>query len=340
MKFIAHIHSTDVGSFPPRVDVTVLDDGARRFNSLLTRNIPSDMFEQEVINAFIDKLNAGIDIPTYPQFRDMNKMFMDIFVQESAIPEVTILKENLSEIRDATELNSVPIRVCITGPYTMCSGVKHNGIFIEAVTDSLCKILENTLFKSKYGETKQVCIDEPTMGFLNDPFLDYGTSGREILRKSWERLCLIAKAKDIETSIHLHNTSDNLFWDVEHLDTIESHVDDSIYSLKSTKNMLEEKDKFLKASVAITLFDRLIMQKVGQDTERLAEAWNNIRLGKTNPNVFLEDVIIMKERLSKIVTQFGIERVPFFGPECGLKGFPNYDCALECLQIVSKSYIQ
>ena len=339
VKFITHIHSTDVGSFPPRIDVTVLDDGARRFNSIITRGIPSDMFEQEVINAFIDKLNAGIDIPTYPQFRDMNKMFMDIFVQETAIPEITVLKENLSEIRDATDLDNIPIGVCITGPYTMCSGVKHNGIFIETVTDSLCKILEKTLFKSKYGEVKQVCIDEPAIGFLNDPFLDYGTSGREILRNSWERLCSIAKAKNIETSIHLHNTSDNLFWDVEHLDIIESHVDDSIYTLKSTKNILEEKDKFLKASVAITLFDTLIMQKVGQDTEKLSSAWNGIRLGQINPNIFLEDISVMNMRLSKIVDLFGSERVPFYGPECGLKGFPSYDCALEYLQIISKSQI-
>jgi len=41
--------------------------------------------------------------------------------------------------------------------------------------------------------------------------------------------------------------------------------------------------------------------------------------------------------LVEMVGRFGIERVPYAGPECGLRGFPTYECALECLRRVSSA---
>ena len=295
----------------------------------------TEIFKREVVSSFTDKLSCGIDIPTYPQFRDMNKMFIDIISNhKQTIPEVDIIRENLSVIADKTKLDKFFLRVCITGPYTLSSESKDKAFIIPKLTDSLCKILDNSLFKSNYCEVKQVCIDEPTFGFMNDPFLDYGTFGREELRSSWERICKVASSKGINAGIHLHNTSDSLFWEVEHLRNIESHVFDSIYTLKSTKKHLEETDKFLKASVAVTKFDDLIVNKVGED--KLADSWEGINSGIVNPNKFFESKAIMKRRLSKVIVQFGAERIPFFGPECGFKGFPNYKSSLDCLEKISK----
>ena len=45
----------------------------------------------------------------------------------------------------------------------------------------------------------------------------------------------------------------------------------------------------------------------------------------------------MERRLRFIVERFGIENVPYAGPKCGLKGFPNYDSALEVLGRVSEA---
>jgi 5-methyltetrahydropteroyltriglutamate--homocysteine methyltransferase len=333
-----NILSTDVGSFPPRVDVKILDGGAYHMGLLPTfpyKSPMTEIFKREVISSFIDKLSCGIDVPTYPQFRDMNKMFIDIISNhKQTIPEVDIIKENLSVIKDKTKLNKIFIRVCITGPYTLSSESKDKVFMIPKLTDALCKILENSLFKNDSGEVRQVCIDEPTFGFLNDPFLDYGSLGREALRLSWEKICKVVSSKGIDAGIHLHNTSDNLFWEVEHLRNIESHVFDSIYTLKSTKKHLEETDKFLKVSVAITKFDDLIVNKVGED--KLADSWEDINSGRVNPNKFFESKAIMKKRLSKVIAQFGAERIPFFGPECGFKGFPSYECALDDLRIISK----
>ena len=332
--------STDVGSLPPRVDVKILDEGAIHTQSsspLLYDSPSSEIFEQEVVDAFVDKIKSGVSLPTYTQFRDMYKMFMDLALTPNLmIPEVFVLQRNLSEIKDRVGLDTIPVRICMTGTYSLSSRINGDkAATITNLTESLCKILEHSLFKSKFGEVKQVCIDEPSVGFLNDPFLDYGWHGRDVLRKSWEDICKVASSRGVETGIHLHDTSDPLFWEVEHLNIIESHVGDSVYYLKSTRKNLEEKDKFLKASVAVTSFNNLIMEKVGSE-EKYAESWEDINAGKVNPETFLEDEFTMKKRLTKIVDQFGIERVPYSGPECGLNGFPTYDCAMKYLQRVSK----
>jgi methionine synthase II (cobalamin-independent) len=49
----------------------------------------------------------------------------------------------------------------------------------------------------------------------------------------------------------------------------------------------------------------------------------------------LEDVDAMEARLVKLFDRFGAERIPYYGPECGLKGFPTYESAMECLRRVS-----
>jgi len=41
-------------------------------------------------------------------------------------------------------------------------------------------------------------------------------------------------------------------------------------------------------------------------------------------------------RLRRAVERFG-ERVAYAGPECGLRGFPTYESALECLRRVARA---
>jgi len=101
----------------------------------------------------------------------------------------------------------------------------------------------------------------------------------------------------------------------------------------------------LKASVCITDFDRLIresvttasQQKMSELTinEKIAEAWRRVKSGNLDSKVFLESDRLMKKRLIKIVNQFGVDRILYAGPECGLGGFPTYECALEYLRRVS-----
>jgi len=357
------IASTDVGSLPTRADHSTLLSGAKKFQTQLHfLGLDSAMqhvktFEDEVKTAFIDKLKRGIDVPSYPQFRDMNEMFLETIrgvektssgytaqgrlsaTPNKTIPEVAVLKQSLSEIRDGAQLDKVPIKICVTGPYTLASLFRNRSeALIGELGDALTEITASSIFDNRYGGVRMVCVDEPALGFLNDPLLDYGSEGREALRNAWENVCRAAASKGVETSMHIHDTSEGLFWDIKHLNVVESHVDDPLYELVDTKRHLEETDKILKASVGLTVFDDLIKTRVvtrdadKNPEELIGETWTNIRHGMVDPLTFLEQESVMRERLRKVVNRFGSERVKYAGPECGLKSFPTYECAMECLR--------
>jgi methionine synthase II (cobalamin-independent) len=103
----------------------------------------------------------------------------------------------------------------------------------------------------------------------------------------------------------------------------------------------------LKASICTTDFDKLIKTNttatcggITNDltiNQRVADVWKEINDVKIDPVIFVESADLMKKKLAKAFDKFGREKVPYVGPECGLKGFPTYQSALECLKRVSKA---
>jgi len=359
------IKSCDVGSLPFFGDTKKFLEGAARFGLYPADDLVK-YFEKGVIQGFLDKVAAGIDVPNYPQFRDMSEMFLAMMegvervkggyvetkipslkADRSSIPELMVIKRS-SQIICERKGEPFEVKVCVTGPYTLSSLFiyRDNEIF-SRLGNNISQIVENNVFSEKHGRVGLVAVDEPVFGLQDDPLIDYGSEGRENLRKAWESVFHKVRSKNVQSSLHLHNTADELFWEVKSLDVIESHVDDPIYQMKKTKERLESTDKFLKASISTAEFDTLIKksiietskQKMTESTinEKIAEAWTNITSQKTDPVVFLENVELMKKRLVEIVGRFGVERVPYSGPECGLGGFPTYECALECLRRVSSA---
>lgn len=356
--------SCDAGSIPLTGDFKKYLEGATNYGR--ASNESTEFFEQNVVSVFVDKVEAGIDVPNYPQFRDMTEMFFDMiegiskvdggYIETApivikngmtAIPEVSAIKNRANLI--AEKLGApFNVRVCITGPYTLASrfAYKDKGTFTR-LGNVLAQILEGNIFRNKHDTVQLVSIDEPVFGLVDDPLLDYGSEGRENLLKAWEILAQKIRAEDAQSVLHLHTTRDELFWNVKSLDIIESHVDDSFYQAKSTGERLEATDKFTKASIAVTDFDQLIRNKTTTESnqklsetnlnEKIAETWTNINKRRIDPNSFIEDTNLMKKRLTKILELFGENRVPYAGPECGLRSFPTYDSALECLKRVAKT---
>jgi 5-methyltetrahydropteroyltriglutamate--homocysteine methyltransferase len=359
------ISSIDVGSLPLRAEESKIWEGARRALTLLpmlgvAEGDAVEVFEEEVVGAFADKLRMGIDVPNYPQFRDMNEMFFNLIrgIEKgeagystlrtpsakpgASIPEVDVLRRNASRIKDIAGVDRVRVKACVTGPYTLASffQAKSPRLF-EDLGGVLAAIVSRTIFSNRHGELALLCIDEPILGFLNDPLLDYGSEGRESLRRAWDGICHAAASRGIETGMHLHDTSDDLFWDVEHLGIVESHVGDPLYDQEATKRRLEEKDKRLKASLAVTLFDNLIEAHLrregfeGDVQQRIGDVWTEMSRGSANPFEFIDEPALLMKRLRSVVERFGAERVPYAGPECGMGGWPTYDSAMECLRRVA-----
>jgi 5-methyltetrahydropteroyltriglutamate--homocysteine methyltransferase len=358
------VKSCDVGSFP-FVDDSKLVEGASHV-SLHSADESAEFFEKKVLEGLVDKIRSGIDVPNYPQFRDMSEMFLSVidgveringgYIQtktpsvkadRSGIPEVMVIEKNSQIIREKKGAN-FEIRICVTGPYTLSSffPYKREDIFIK-LGQVISQIVENSIFNNKHGRVSLVSVDEPVFGLQDDPLIDFGSEGRENLRRAWESLFHKIKSKKAQSMIHLHSTANPLFWEIPSLDVIESHVDDPLIKTKKTGELLESRDKFLKASVAVNDFDALIKKRIVAGSiekltesdlnEKIADIWTDIKNGRINPQTFLETVELMKNRLVNVVDRFGAGRVLYAGPECGLKGYPTYETALECLRRVSSA---
>lgn len=358
------ILSTDIGSLPFEGSMENFDVSLKELQRKQAYQ-SAEEFQQKIVETFLDKMNAGIDVPNFPQFRDMNQMFLSLiegsektengYVEtpalhvkpgEGRIAEMEILRRNAGKIAEKTG-NLFKIRFCITGPYTMSRLFAYkNPQTLTRLGDILAEIIEQNIFRDKNCVVTMVSVDEPIFGLVDDPLLDWGSDGREALLKAWETMFHTAAAKNVETCIHLHTSSDELFWEAKTLEIIDFPVNDSIYRAKTTKRKLEAKDKFLKASICITDFDALIMKKLETHQHRsispqeIGEVWKQIVNGNLDPKTFIEDIRTMKKRLHNIVKLFGVERVPYAGPECGLRGFPTYECAIECLKRVATSVIE
>jgi len=358
------VESCDVGSLPFFGDFQKFLEGASNYGRVI--NDSTQFFQKTVIDGFIDKVKASIDVPNYPQYRDMTQMFLDIIEGLTKIDGGYIetapltLKERLGVIPEASAIlngsqeiyeklgEPFQLRICVTGPYTVSSffAYKDKGTFTR-LGNLLAQIIEANIFNTKQGSVRLVSVDEPVFGFVDDPLLDRGSEGRENLLKAWETMMQKIRAMGAQACLHTHNTSDELFWEIQALNIIESHVNDAIYQAKRTRERLESSDKFLKASIAVTDFDQLIRDNLITTSkqemneininEKVAETWKNLTKKQINPIKFVENAQLMKERLVKIVKYFGENRIPYAGPECGLRGFPTYESAIECLRRVSKT---
>jgi len=358
------VEVSDAGSLPFVGDYQRFLDGALNYRRAV--NSSTSFFERKIVDGFIDKIRAGVGIPNYPQYRDMNQMFLDVIDgitkvdggyietdsltvknEKGILPEVLTLKTCSLEIGQRLG-NSFQLRICVTGPYTLSSifAYKDKNTF-SRLGAVLTKIVEDNIFSNKYGSVRLVAVDEPVFGFIDDPLLDRGSESRENLVKAWESMMQKARSKGAQTCLHLHSTVNELFWEVKSLDAIELPANDQLYQTVRTKEWLESTDKFLNVSIGLTDFDQLIRgniiasskQKLSEAVinEEIAEAWKSLNEGKIDPTVFLEDEEVMRERLNKTIERFGANRVLYAGPECGLRGFPTYESALECLRRVARA---
>lgn len=337
-----NIRTVDVGSLPDPYPVSDY-----RANP--------DVFEKAVVEGFIGKLKAGIQVPTYPQYRDMNEMFLEMIdgvskakggytvlkplePREHVIPEVKILADSIGGIED--EIGGVPsIRICVTSPYTLSysfTGISDKLWLWEALGDVLSEIAGETVKAAAVFSSVMVSLDEPVLGMVDDPLLDVGDEGVQVLAGVIDKILHRCKVAGAETCIHLHSTSGSVIWKLRNLDIVESHVEDPLYRSGELVERVTRSNLRVKAAVCRTNYDRLLESKLGEYGLTVDVAWRKIKDGSLDPALFLEDVRLMSERLKKIVRAYG-GRVKYAGPECGLRSFPSYGVALKYLSMVSQA---
>lgn len=298
-------------------------------------NLPEgESYLELVKDAMAQKIEAGVQRPTYPQFRDMIRMFMDpiedpersespyvLLPEHARIPELSAL-ETLGRMMEA-EGRRLSIRVCVTGPvelYISRFGATDYVDILEKIAGSVGRFIEAAK-KSRHFDVCVVSIDEPSLGI--SPSVIFGDEEIMDALETAARPC-----RGIDCEIHLHSPlMAELTCAVPGINVIgvESAANPDYLKLID-RRVLEENDAFIRAGIARTDIDGMVARlndrldtNLWRDPERLER------------EVFAaESAGVLEERLAVAFRLFE-DRVRYAGPDCGLGSWPSQKMAKRCL---------
>ncbi|WP_456329118.1 methionine synthase [Archaeoglobus sp.] len=303
----------DIGSFP-------LPKGITR--DWVERNLGTKEYEEMVQRAFMMKAKF-LDAPTYPQFRDMIKMFIEpikAFQEEPYL--ISKNKAVIPELEYVEKIKADSVRVCITGPFELYykefGGVIYEDVLLN-LAESVRRFVENA---ARYDNVVCVSIDEPSLGLAPDLQPD-----EELLQKALEYNI----PQDVQ--IHLHEP---LYYEK----ILETSIDViGIECAKKPENMdfidaevVASAEKKLRIGVARSDIDGIIAEF---NAMHGVNAWGNEELISLAIQK-VEPVEKIAERIKMAKDRFG-ELLAYIGPDCGLFSFPSQELAIQLLENVRKA---
>ncbi|MHC1625235.1 MAG: methionine synthase [Methermicoccaceae archaeon] len=320
----------DIGSFPP-------PDGMDRAQLLHMAETDRESYLSVVVQSMRTKLSCGIDVTTYPQFRDMNAMFTDLILDETLCDEPFRIKPSNATILELEALDVVakefkkeqgeklPVRVCVTGPIELYLSIFGGSAYTDILLN-LALSVRRFLRRSISGSyvVKVVSIDEPSLG-LNPSILFSEDDMLEALD--------ISASVPVETQIHLHSQLYMEMACASCIDVvgIEAASDPSVLELID-RRFLESTDTFLRVGIARTDIHSMVAEL---NARYDVNAW-------TQPELLQHLVSEMEtpetigSRLRKAHSLFG-DRLRYAGPDCGLGSWPSQKLACMLLENVRRA---
>lgn len=295
----------DIGSYPLPRGVRL--DGLSR-----------DRYLQLVGQVLAEKISAGVEIPTYPQLRDMIRMFMDPIKDPDMTESPFLIRREKAEI---LELQAVPpgqkVRVCVTGPvelYISAFGATGYTDILYTLAESVSRFLE---WAKEEGKMAIASLDEPSLG-LNSNIIFSEEEIQEALEIA-SRPC-----QGMHCEVHLHSPLyAELCAHVSGIDILgvesAAHPD---YLKLIEREVLEDTGTYLRAGIARTDIFSLSAQLNDRYKVNLWEDLPRLEREITS----LESPLIMKSRLDQAYAQFG-DRLIATGPDCGLGPWPSQELA-------------
>ncbi|OQX22498.1 MAG: hypothetical protein BWK75_00570 [Candidatus Altiarchaeales archaeon A3] len=334
------ILSDDIGSFPlpngiSRNEISLIAEKIS-CKEISEKDEQYKKFSDVVQDAMLKKVFVNVDVPTYPQFRDMIASFYNLMAQFQSdepfvikdeyaiIPELLVLSND--KFREKLEnfgIECINLRVCITGPvdlYLNKIGFQIDGEILANFAKSVGKFVKNAIIDKKFIKTTVIAIDEPSVG-LNSNMI----ASDDDLINGWNIAIETAKRNNIDTEIHLHsvNKVDTVL--KSYIDVIDADVENlkDRYSLQ--KKDLERYDKFMRAGIAKSnVFDIVEDYKKADNIDLWAT--------KNYDKIFeVETQKVISNRLNKAYKIYG-ERIKYAGPTCGLGSWPTQESASKLLQ--------
>ncbi len=282
--------------------------------------------------AMWQKINAGVEVPTYPQFQNMITQFSEPIMDNGRTEAPLLIKEEEARILELAALEEMAkeykekkgeklcIRICVTGPIELYYNMFPPPVYIDVLSNiakSIGRFIKHAVEEATNYEVKCASIDEPSMGL--DPRIE-----EEGIVTALELASEFAFRKGVDTQIHLHSP---IFYETvcqaEGIKVIglESAANPSLLTLID-KKQLDKYDKFLRIGVSRT---DILSMAAEYDEIHHTSAFRDKGVLETIVNEYNSPDKV-KKRLEKAYSLFE-ERIKYVGPDCGLGSFPNQELA-------------
>ena len=288
-------------------------------------------FVKVVLDSFRKKIASGLDVVNFPQHYDGMKQIGDVIhvametgsflVEEknAILPEVYLINQHAKALSEEFD-KKIQLRVSIFGPleqYLLEIGKTPYEDVLDALAETIRRFAKNSIFNTKYIETKVVSIDEPSFGLNN-------------IQATSNVICMVLeKAYDFQGAtrqIHLHSTAGvHDLLSVKNLDVLSFEYAASPSNIDAvSKSMLEQADKQIRVGISRTDIDAILAELYEQG------------IAKPSTEQLVEPEEIMRKRFKFAKEKYG-ERMTFTGPDCGLGGWPSQEAAALLLEHTVKA---
>ena len=326
----------DIGSYPPP-DGESAEWIRKAFGELNDTGTRQKLYGI-IGDAMRQKIKAGVKVPTYPQFQEMNDQFLNIITKEEG-QEPFIVKEERAKIIELEAIEQVAkehydltgerlkVRICVTGPVELHQKQLGSTVFSDILKNlaiSVDRFIKNSIDGAKNFDIFTVSIDEPSIGI--NPELK--VEENELIN-AIELASEYAYKRGIDVEMHLHSS----IWyktmcQVNGVSVIglESAANPSYLNLIEKKD-LEDTDKFLRVGVSRTDISKMAAD---YDEKNKIDVWKD----KKEIDKMIsasESPEMIKKRLQKAQKIFG-DRIKYAGPDCGLGSWPSQRAAFILLK--------
>lgn len=322
----------DAGSYP-------LPEGISKEwvqNAFKTRAEDEKLFT--VINdAFQQKIDAGVEVPNYPQYQDVF-MFLEVIRDPNRCDNPFEVKLECARIEELEAIEEVgktykeqfgkilKVRICVTGPTELYlrefGGTQYADIY-SLFAKSVNKLVRNSMKSARNFKIATVSIDEPSIGLNPELAFDENDiiSALTDASKSGSK-------RGADVGIHLHSP---LYYKLAcetptiNVIGVESASKPSYLELID-KKVLESTDSFLRLGIVRTDISTL----AGILNEKhCTNVWKDQQYFKEIIAEFETPAVITK-RLELAYGRFG-NLIKYAGPDCGLGSWPDQRIAFALL---------
>ena len=295
-----------------------------------------------VREAFQKKIDVGVHVPTYPQFRDMIGQFLDIIKDEKNCYEPYVLKEENAKILELEIIDEVAkqyrketgetleVRVCISGPtdlYLQAFGATGYVDAYHILALDIEDFIKQAFATAKNFKIKIIAFDDPSLG-INDriQFSDADIVSALTVASTYAR----KQGADVE--IHLHSPLKYKLVCETPINVIgfEYAATPSYLNLLN-KKVLEDSDIYIRLGVSRTDISSLIgivNETYGINAWKEKEYMQKIVTDLETPEV-------VKKRLETGYSVLG-DRIKYASPDCGLAFWPDQELAFKLLENTAK----